>query len=81
MAGSFNPHVRYGATLAVGISCAGTSLPEALKLLEPMINDQTDFVRQGAYIATAMILQQATTGLEPRVIAYASIISNLKKKG
>ena len=75
MAGSFNPHVRYGATFAVGISCAGTCNAEALKLLEPMLKDQTDFVRQGAFIATSMILQQATTGIEPKVLVYFSIMS------
>ncbi|KAJ3194238.1 proteasome regulatory particle base subunit [Irineochytrium annulatum] len=55
---SYNPHVRYGATLALGISCAGTALPEALELIEPMTKDPVDFVRQGALIATAMILVQ-----------------------
>ena len=68
LAGSFNPHVRYGATLAVGISCAGTCQADALTLLEPMTNDSVDFVRQGAYIATSMILQQATAASEPKVI-------------
>ena len=56
---SYNPHVRYGATLALGIACAGTAEPEALELLEPMTKDTVDFVRQGALIATAMILVQA----------------------
>eukprot|EP00357_Protocruzia_adherens_P000660 CAMPEP_0115019668 /NCGR_PEP_ID=MMETSP0216-20121206/29598_1 /TAXON_ID=223996 /ORGANISM="Protocruzia adherens, Strain Boccale" /LENGTH=1033 /DNA_ID=CAMNT_0002391217 /DNA_START=47 /DNA_END=3151 /DNA_ORIENTATION=- len=31
---SYNPHVRYGVTMAVGISCAGTGYDEAVKLLE-----------------------------------------------
>nr|KAJ3422693.1 proteasome regulatory particle base subunit [Polyrhizophydium stewartii] len=55
---SFNPHVRYGATLALGISCAGTNLKEALDLLEPMTEDPADYVRQGALIAMAMVLVQ-----------------------
>ncbi|KNC97437.1 proteasome regulatory particle base subunit RPN2 [Spizellomyces punctatus DAOM BR117] len=55
---SYNPHVRYGATLALGISCAGTGLKEALDLLEPMTKDTVDYVRQGALIASAMILVQ-----------------------
>ena len=33
LAESYNPHVRYGATFAVGISCAGTGLKEALDLI------------------------------------------------
>jgi len=41
--------------MAVGIGCAGTGLNEALKLLAPLTDDQTDFVRQGALIALAMV--------------------------
>ncbi|KAJ3217761.1 proteasome regulatory particle base subunit [Dinochytrium kinnereticum] len=66
---SFNPHVRYGATLALGISCAGTALPEALELIEPMTKDPVDFVRQGALIALAMILVQQNEASCPRVEA------------
>ncbi|KAG0348134.1 proteasome regulatory particle base subunit [Podila humilis] len=33
---SYNPHVRYGACLALGISCAGTGSLDAIELLEPM---------------------------------------------
>lgn len=51
---SFNPHVRYGAALAVGISCAGTGLSEAISLLEPLTSDVVDFLRQGALIAVRM---------------------------
>ncbi|CAG8526274.1 17299_t:CDS:10 [Acaulospora morrowiae] len=55
---SYNPNVRYGATLALGISCAGTGLMEAIELLEPMTKDPVDYVRQGAFISLAMILIQ-----------------------
>jgi len=55
---SYNPHVRYGATMAVGISCAGTALKEALDLLQPMLSDPIDYVRQGALVATSMVLMQ-----------------------
>ncbi|KAK6161426.1 hypothetical protein DH2020_004807 [Rehmannia glutinosa] len=55
---SYNPHVRYGAALAVGISCAGTGLSEAISLLEPLTSDVVDFVRQGALIAMAMVMVQ-----------------------
>ncbi|KAF5841250.1 armadillo-type protein [Dunaliella salina] len=55
---SFNPHVRYGAAMAVGMACAGTGLKDAVALLEPLLLDGVDFVRQGAYIATALVMVQ-----------------------
>ena len=50
--------MRYGATMAVGISCAGTGLKEALDLMQPMLSDPVDYVRQGALIGTSMVLMQ-----------------------
>ncbi|KAL9625002.1 MAG: hypothetical protein Q9160_000731 [Pyrenula sp. 1 TL-2023] len=64
---SYNPHVRYGAAMALGISCAGTGLDEAVDLLEPMIKDPTDFVRQGALIALSMVLVQQNDAMNPKV--------------
>jgi 26S proteasome regulatory subunit N2 len=69
LAESYNPHVRYGATMALGIACAGTGLPEAVDLLEPMMKDSTDFVRQGALIALAMIMVQQNEAMNPKVNA------------
>ncbi|ERT00500.1 hypothetical protein HMPREF1624_03873 [Sporothrix schenckii ATCC 58251] len=73
---SYNPHVRYGSAMALGISCAGTGLDEAIDLLEPMMKDPTDFVRQGALIALAMILVQQNEAMNPKV---AAIRKTLKK--
>lgn len=54
LAESFNPHVRYGAAMAVGLACAGSGLKDAVALLEPLLADPTDFVRQvGGYGAPA----------------------------
>ncbi|OIW10102.1 hypothetical protein TanjilG_21939 [Lupinus angustifolius] len=64
---SYNPHVRYGAALAVGISCAGTGLSEAISLLEPLTSDVVDFVRQGALMAMAMVLVQTSEASDSRV--------------
>ncbi|KAI8839741.1 armadillo-type protein [Chytriomyces cf. hyalinus JEL632] len=58
LAESYNPHVRYGACLALGIACAGTAMSEALELLDPLTKDSVDFVRQGALMAMAMVLVQ-----------------------
>lgn len=64
---SYNPHLRYGAALALGIACAGTGLDAALELLEPLTKDTVDFVRQGACISLAMVLVQLNDTLHPRV--------------
>lgn len=64
---SYNPHVRYGATMALGIACAGTGLEDAIDLLEPMMKDSVDFVRQGAYIAMAMVLVETNEAMNPKV--------------
>jgi 26S proteasome regulatory subunit N2 len=59
---SFNPHVRYAACMAVGIAMAGTGDTDSIAMLEPMLDDMTDYVRQGALIGTAMIyMQQSDT--------------------
>ncbi|KAL9091190.1 MAG: hypothetical protein Q9159_001607 [Coniocarpon cinnabarinum] len=68
LAESYNPHVRYGATMALGIACAGTGLEEAIDLLEPMMKDSTDFVRQGTLIALAMIMMQQSEAMNPKVV-------------
>ncbi|GIX65208.1 26S proteasome regulatory subunit [Babesia caballi] len=56
---SYNPHVRYGAAMAIGISCASNSQPDVVKLLHSLASDRSDFVRQGAFIALGLVLQQS----------------------
>ena len=68
LAESYNPHVRYGATMALGIACAGTGLEEAIDLLEPMMKDSTDFVRQGTFIALAMIMVQQSEAMNSKTV-------------
>ncbi|GAA5903602.1 hypothetical protein JCM6882_002998 [Rhodosporidiobolus microsporus] len=77
---SYNPHVRYGSALALGISCAGTGLEDAIDLLEPLTKDPVDFVRQGACMSLAMILIEQNDTSHPRVAStreiYKKIISD-----
>ena len=47
LCGSFNPHVRYGAAMALGFSSAGSGHPEAVDLLQSLSTDPIDYVRQG----------------------------------
>ncbi len=80
LAESFNPLVRYGAAIAIGIACAGNPSKEALNVLEPLCQDSADFVMQGALIAMAMVLMQSSESLTPEVSAFRdklpSIISD-----
>ena len=55
---SFNPHVRYGAAMALGVGCACGGARPALDALAPLLADPVDFVRQGALIAQALVLMQ-----------------------
>lgn len=80
LSASFNPHVRYGACLALGISSAGSCNAEALNLIEPMLKDTVDFVRQGAFISTALILQQATAAQEPKVETFRKTLDEIIAK-
>lgn len=78
LAESYNPHVRYGAAMALGIACAGTGQREAIALLEPMVKfDPVNFVRQGALIASAQILIQQTDQTCPKTTFFRSLYSEV----
>jgi hypothetical protein len=61
--------------MAVGVSCGGTGMKEALDLLEPLLKDAVDFVRQGGLIATAMVLMQQP---ESKVRTTCSVLDDLR---
>ena len=77
---NFNPHIRYGCALAIGICCSGKRTDAVLNILEPLLTDKTDFVRQAALIATSMVYNQACPKLFPKSEKFredlAKIISN-----
>merc|ERR1712166_353339 len=58
LADSYNPHVRYGACMALGVACAGTAHRAALDVVLPMMEDKEAFVRQGAMMSASLILMQ-----------------------
>ena len=74
---SYNPHVRCGAAMALGISCAGSGNKEAIGLLEPMTNDPVNYVRQGALIASALVLIQQTEVTCPKVKDFRALYSKV----
>ena len=90
---SYNPHMRAGALMAMGVACSGTGnkvggrghdctdnrchvsvcvsvcpyMQEALGLIEPLLADPTNFVRQSALVASSLILIQQTEAMNPKV--------------
>jgi len=81
LAESFNPNVRYGAALALGIACAGTGSKEAINLIEPMLNDPVSYVRQGAMIASALVMIQQNENTTPKVKDFrATLVKTINDK-
>lgn len=72
---SYNQHVRYGTAMSLGIACAGTCNIDAYNIIEPLLNDPFPLVRQGAYIASGMIMSQCNSKIEPKV-SVKYIINN-----
>ncbi|CAN8069150.1 unnamed protein product [Agarophyton chilense] len=67
LAESCHAHVRYGAAMAIGISCMGTGMPAAVGILEKLISeDPIDFVRQGAFIGLALVYMHHTEERSPK---------------
>jgi 26S proteasome regulatory subunit N2 len=77
LAESYNAHVRYGAALAVGIACAGSGMPDAVALLEPLVSDSVDFVRQGALLGLALVLQQESGAHLPKATEVRERLAKL----
>ncbi len=59
---SYNPHVRYAVCLAIGIGCPAmaTTVPGAVELIEPLLSDVSEFVRQGALIGMGLLCQETS---------------------
>lgn len=53
---------------------------DALDILEPMLEDTVDFVRQAAYISLAMVVQQANNQMEPRLEKFKKKIDDIAGK-
>lgn len=77
LAESYNPHVRYGATMALAFSCAGSGSTEALELIEPMTKDPVDYVRQGALIAMGMVLMQHNESMSAKVASTRKLYEKI----
>ncbi|EKG06285.1 proteasome regulatory non-ATPase subunit 2, putative [Trypanosoma cruzi] len=72
---SYNPHIRYGVGMALAVAAAGTGDSSVIEVLWTLKDDLVDFVRQGAYIALAIVMVQLTEAEEPRVKELREIFS------
>lgn len=77
LAESYNPHVRYAAAMALGIACAGSAQLEAHNMLQPLMSDPSDFVRQGAIIAMGLLYMQTSPGKTERVKGFRDKLSKV----
>ena len=64
---SYNPYVRQGAAFALAVAFAGNPAPEALALLDTLMGDNVNYVRQAALIGTAMVLMQCNKQINPKI--------------
>ncbi|EDO06119.2 putative rpn2_yeast 26S proteasome regulatory subunit rpn2 [Babesia bovis T2Bo] len=74
---SYNPHVRYAAAIALGITCAASPQPDVLRLLHALSSDSADFVRQGAFIALGLVLQQSNADTSNDVMQVRELFKNI----
>jgi len=75
---SFNPHVRYASCMAVGIALSSTGNQEAIDCLEVMLDDNVDYVKQGALIGLSMIMMQQPDGKQTK--KFREKLSNVVKE-
>ena len=74
---SYNSHVRYGATMAIGISCAGSGKVKPYKVIEPLFTDPNYLVRQAALIASGLIFSQTTLKQEEGIKEFTENLQNI----
>jgi 26S proteasome regulatory subunit N2 len=75
---SYNPYIRYGCIVALAIG--SKNIKEPLDLIWPSLTDSVDFVRQGAYISIALLLQVSTNQSEPKLLDFRKTIDELLVK-
>lgn len=71
---SYNPHIRYGVAMALGVAAAGTGRADIIDVLWEMKDDLVDFVRQGVYVALALVMAQLTETENGKVKEFRVLI-------
>ncbi|CCW62320.1 unnamed protein product [Phytomonas sp. EM1] len=71
---SYNPHIRYGVAMALGVCAAGTGHSDIINVLWEMKDDLSDLVRQGVIIALALVMTQLTEYENPKVKEFRQLL-------
>jgi len=74
---SYNPHVRYGCALALGIAGAASNNDKIIELLEPLMKDPSDFVKQGGAMALSMIYMETSIKENPKVETFTKQLQEI----
>lgn len=75
---SYNPYIRYGCIMALAIGSKNNK--ESIDLIWPNLTDSVDFVRQGSYVALALLLQVSTNNSEPKLADFRKSIEEVLSK-
>jgi 26S proteasome regulatory subunit N2 len=75
---SYNPFIRYGCIIALAIGSKDNK--EAIELIWPNLTDSVDFVRQGAFVALAILFQVSTNQSEPKLADFRKTIEEVLSK-
>ena len=74
---SYNSHVRFGASMAIGIACAGSGKVNPYKVIEPLFTDPSYLVRQSALISSGLIFSQTTLKQEEGIKEFTENLSKI----
>eukprot|EP00792_Barthelona_sp_PAP020_P002962 TRINITY_DN1463_c0_g1_i1.p1 TRINITY_DN1463_c0_g1~~TRINITY_DN1463_c0_g1_i1.p1 ORF type:complete len:934 (+),score=273.26 TRINITY_DN1463_c0_g1_i1:41-2842(+) len=77
---SYNPHVRFGVALAIGLSNAGTGDELSVQILRTLGKDMNNFVRQAAFIAQGLVLQQISPNVNKTAKHFRTDMLSLLKE-
>jgi vesicle coat complex subunit len=75
---SYNPSIRYACAMALMVGARESK--EVIDLIWPLLTDAVDYVRQAAYMCTAILLQVSTVNSEPKLADFRKMITESMTK-
>lgn len=75
---SYNPFIRYGCVMALAVGAKDAK--EAVQLVWPLLGDSVDFVRQGVYVALAILFQVSTNNSDTKLADFRKNVEEIIAK-